>query len=86
MSLVVIVATAFAGTATNLRQDTVDTSVVRWGVPAAIVAAFAAAVVANRLDASVLERIYGLVALGLGIESVVMSVRGMRARPLLRRV
>jgi uncharacterized membrane protein YfcA len=86
VSLVVIVATAGAGTVTNLRQDTVDMGVVRWGVPAAVVAAFAAAVVANRLDAGVLERIYGLAALGLGIESIVTSLRGMRGRPLIRRV
>lgn len=81
VSLAVIVATALAGTATNLRQGAVDIEAAVWIAPAAIAAGFAASVLANRLDADVLRRIYGVTALGLGAESAWSAVRAMRARP-----
>ena len=79
VSLVVIIATAALGTATNLRQGTVDLALVRWIAPAAVVAALAAATIANRLDAEALRRVYGITALLLGIETMYTSYRMMRA-------
>ena len=79
VSLVVIVFTGTAGTVTNLRQETVDMALLRWVAPAAIIAAFLAALAANRVDDAVLRRIYGATALLLGIETVYTSVRGLRA-------
>ncbi len=66
------------GTVTNLRQGTVDIEVLRWVAPAAMIAAFAAALAANRVDDAVLRRIYGITALLLGIETVYSSARGLR--------
>ena len=79
VSLVVIVFTGAFGTITNLRQEMIDIDVARWVAPAAIVAAFAASLVANRLDGDVLKRIYGLTALMLGAQTVYSSVQGIRA-------
>jgi uncharacterized membrane protein YfcA len=79
VSLVVIVFTAIAGTATNLRNDTVDVGMLRWVAPAAVVAALIAAVAANRVDDGVLRRIYGATALLLGLQTVYTSVRGLLA-------
>ena len=78
VSLVVIVLTGFAGTVTNVRQGAVDAPTVRWIAPAAVVAAFAASLVANDIDAAVLERIYGVTALLLGAQIIVESVRKVR--------
>ncbi len=78
VSLAVIIATAALGTATNLRQDAVDTSAVAWIAPSAVAAAFVAALVANRLDADLLKRIYGGIALILGVETFYSVWRGMR--------
>jgi hypothetical protein len=82
VSLVVIVATATLGTVTNLRQDAVDVTVVAWVAPAAVLAALAAAVVANRVDADLLKRIYGATALILGVETIYAAWRGLRHEPI----
>ena len=79
VSLVVIVLTGFAGTITNVRQGAVDAPTVRWIAPAAVVAAFAASIVANDIDAAVLERIYGVTALLLGVQTIFESARRLRA-------
>lgn len=84
VSLVVIVATAAAGTATNLRQGTVDLSIVRWVAPVALAAAVIAALIANRVDADTLKRVYGVIALLLGIEAIYSSWRGMSAQTAQR--
>lgn len=81
VSLVVIVATAFAGTLTHARQATIDAETVRWVAPVAMAAALAASLVANRLDPTLLKRIYGITALGLGFESIVTGWRAMRPTP-----
>jgi uncharacterized membrane protein YfcA len=78
VSLVVIAVTAALGTATNLRQDAVDLTTVAWLAPAAVIAAFAAAIVANRIDAELLKRIYGSTALLLGMETMYSAWRGLR--------
>lgn len=85
VSLVVIVATGALGTATNLRQGTVDLAVARWIAPAAVVAALLAALTANRIDTEVLKRIYGVTALLLGIETMYTSWRMRRAEPVRQR-
>jgi uncharacterized membrane protein YfcA len=85
VSLVVIVATGALGTATNLRQGTVDLAAARWIAPAAVVAALLAALTANRIDAEVLRRIYGVTALLLGIETMYTSWRMTRAEPVRQR-
>lgn len=79
VSLVVIVFTGFFGTLTNVRQQMIDVDTAWWLAPTAVVAAFGASLLANRLDADVLKRIYGLTALGLGIQTIYASGRGMRA-------
>lgn len=86
VSLVVIVATACAGTVTNARQDTIDGATVRWVAPIAMAAALAASLFANRLDPVVLKRIYGFTALGLGIETVATGWQALRKRPDVRKV
>ncbi len=81
VSLVVIVCTGAFGTATNLRQQMIDIETVRWVVPAAVAAAAGASLVANRLDAEVLQTIYGLTALALGCQVVFSGMRMRRPRP-----
>lgn len=80
VSLVVIVCTGFFGTLTNLRQQAIDFETMKWVVPSAVAAAFIASLWANRLDAEVLKRVYGVVALLLGSQIIVNTVRMMRAR------
>ncbi len=79
VSLVVILFSGFFGTLTNLRQDTIDLGIARLVIPPAVVAAFAASLLANRLDGDVLKRIYGLTALALGIQTVYSSARALQA-------
>lgn len=78
VSLVVIVLAGAVGTLTNLRQGAIDIETAKWTVPAAVVAAVAASIVANRLDVEALKRIYGLVALFLGCQIVYSTWRGTR--------
>lgn len=82
VSLVVIVTTAALGTATNVRQDAVDVSLVGWLAAPAVVAAFAAALLANRVDADLLKRIFGGTALVLGAQTMYSAWRGDRYQPV----
>ncbi len=68
VSLVVIIATGAIGTVTNLRQGTIDVGIAKWVTPGAVVAAFAASLIANRLDGDVLKIIYGVTALLLSCQ------------------
>lgn len=86
VSLVVIVATGAVGTMTNLRQETIDAGTVLWVMPAAVIAALAASILANRLDVEVLKTIFGLTALFLGCQTVYTTMRALRTRPLAQRV
>jgi uncharacterized protein len=86
VSLALIVCTGLFGTVTNLRQETIDVETVKWVVPVAVVAAFAASLFANRLDAEVLKTIYGLTALGLGGQIMYTTARTLRVRPVTRKV
>ncbi len=83
VSLVVIVFTGAMGTVTNLRQKAVDIEIAKWVIPPAVIAAFAAALAANAIDAEALKRMYGLTALALGAQAIFTSVRGLRTgRPM----
>lgn len=83
VSLVVIVCTGAIGTATNLRQETIDIRIAKWVIPPAVAAAFIASLAANAIDAEALKRIYGLAALALGAQTIFTSVRGLRTgRPV----
>lgn len=83
VSLVVIVCTALVGSITNLRQSMIDVEITTWVVPAAVVAAFIASLVANAIDAEVLKRIYGVTALLLGIQTIYTSALTIRNRRTL---
>lgn len=78
VSLVVIIMTGVVGTATHWRQDNIDAAVVARVAPAAVIAAFIASLFANAADAALLTRIYGIVALLLGIEMMWTAVRALR--------
>lgn len=80
VSLVVIIITAAIGTVTNLRQDTIDAETAGWVAPAAVLAAVGASVLANRMDTELLKRIYGVVALLLGVQTVFTAWRALRQR------
>ena len=75
VSLVVIICTGAFGTLTNLRQDTIDVRTVKWVTPVAMVAAFGASLIANRLDDDVLKRIYGVTALFLACQILYTTLR-----------
>lgn len=79
VSLVVIVATAAAGTVTNWRQGVVDARTVAWTAPLACGAALAASLVANAIDSSALRVVYGLTALLLGVQTVFTTIGRLRA-------
>jgi len=78
VSLVVIILTGMFGTFTHFRQGTVDLETVKWVAPAAVTAALAGSIIANRLDVDVLKRIYGLVALFLGCQVIYTTWRALR--------
>jgi hypothetical protein len=80
VSLVAIVCTGMIGTVTNLRQDTIDITTLRMAAPAAVAAAFIAAVTANRLDVDVLKRVYGFTALFLGFQIIYTTARALIMR------
>lgn len=86
VSLVVIISTGVFGTLTNLRQDTIDVETVKLVTPIAVVAAFFASLLANRLDAEMLKRIYGITALFLGAQIVYNTARTVAARPTIQKV
>jgi len=86
VSLVVIVLTGIFGTVTNLRQDTIDLETVKLVAPVAVVAAFFASIAANRFDADLLRRIYGITALFLGMQIVYNTVRSLSEPQTIERV
>ena len=69
-SLMAIVATGIVGGLTHLRNQNVDVPAVVQVAPAAIVAGFIAAFVADRLDAAVLQRIFGVVMVYLALSMI----------------
>ncbi len=77
-SLAAIIATAFVGGATHLRQGNVDLPTVAWVAPAAALAGFGAAFLADALDATVLRRIFAVVMLYLALTMIVGALREQR--------
>ena len=77
-SLAAIVATAIVGGLTHLRRGNVDLPSVAWVAPVAIVAAFGAALLADKLDPTVLRRIFAAVFIYFALTMIVGAVRGER--------
>ena len=75
-SLAAIVATGIVGGLTHLRQGNVEPSAVLWVAPAAVVAGFGGAFLADVLDEEVLRRIFGVVILYLSVTMIWGALRG----------
>jgi uncharacterized protein len=74
-SLAAIVPTAIVGSVTHLRNQNIDVPVVVQVVPGAIVAAFIAGFVADKLDANTLQRIFGVVMAYLALNTIWSALR-----------
>jgi uncharacterized membrane protein YfcA len=74
-SLAAIIATGIVGGFIHLRNKNVDVPAVVQVVPAAVVAGFIAAFVADRLDAAVLQRIFGVVMVYLAVTMIWGALR-----------
>jgi len=74
-SLVAIVPTAVVGSITHFRNKNIDGPVVVQIVPIAIVAGFAAGFVADKLDATTLQRIFGAVMAYLALSTIWSALR-----------
>ncbi|MCC7364143.1 MAG: sulfite exporter TauE/SafE family protein [Dehalococcoidia bacterium] len=82
-SLCTIVAAALVGALTHARHGSLDASAAKLIVPAAVPAGIAGAALAAQLDAGVLQRIFALVAVVVGVQMFVTATRMLRARPAL---
>ena len=78
-SLAAIVATGIVGGFTHLRRGNVEPSAVLWVAPAAVVAGFGGAFLADVLDEEVLRRIFGVVILYLSLNMIWGALRGWQA-------
>jgi uncharacterized membrane protein YfcA len=74
-SLAAIVATAIVGGVTHLRRGNVDIEAVVWVTPAAVIAGFGAALIADTLDAEVLQRLFAALALALSLNMIIGVLR-----------
>ncbi len=77
-SLNVIVVTAMVGAATHFRHGAVDIQAARWIVPSAVPAGLGGALLANALDAALLQTVFALVILGVGAQMLVTATRASR--------
>lgn len=75
ISLAAIVATSIVGGMTHFRQGNVQTGTVALVAPAAVVAAFGAAFLADALGADVLRRIFAVVMLYFALNMIVRALR-----------
>lgn len=78
ISLSVIIITAAVGGITHFRQGNVDLRTAVWAAPPAAAAAFAAAILADFIDAAVLRRIFAVVVLYVGVSTLLSTLRGER--------
>ena len=78
-SLAAIIATAIVGGATHLRQGNVHLPTVAWVAPAAALAAFGAAFLADALPAELLRRIFAVVVLYFALSMIVGALGKERA-------
>jgi uncharacterized membrane protein YfcA len=75
-SLVAIVPTAIVGSITHYGRDNIDIPAVIRVVPGAIIAALIAGFVADKLDATTLQRIFGVVMALLAVNTILGALRG----------
>jgi uncharacterized membrane protein YfcA len=78
VSLGAIIATGIVGGVTHLRRGNVDVSTAIGVAPAAIIAGFAGALAADKLDADILRRIFAVVVLYFGINMIWRVLRSER--------
>lgn len=83
VSLAVITVMALAGTITHYRKQNVRLRVALWIIPAAVIFSFLGGTVANMVDTSLLQQIFGGIVIATGIYMVVGGRRWWR-RGLLR--
>jgi uncharacterized membrane protein YfcA len=83
-SLAAIIATGIVAGYTHFRRGNVDVPTVVWVAPVAVVAGFAAAFVADRLDEDVLRRIFGVVVIYFALNMILGALRGPGASVLRR--
>ena len=69
-SLAAIVSTGIVGSLTHLRRGNVDVPAVAQVAPAAVIAGFVAGFIADRLDADILQRIFGVVMAYLALNMI----------------
>ena len=74
-SLAAIIPTAIVGSMTHLRHKNINVPVVVQVVPGAIIAAFVAGFIADKLDASTLQRIFGVVMVFLALNTIWSALR-----------
>lgn len=79
VSLGAIIATGIVGGVTHLRRGNVDVETAIGVAPAAVIAGFGGAMVADLLDAEVLRRIFAVIVLYFGITTI---VRVLRSEPI----
>jgi hypothetical protein len=78
VSLCVIVAAAITGSLTHARHGSVDGRAARAIVPLAVPAGIAGALVASWLNGDVLQLIFAVVLVGVGIQMFFTATRGLR--------
>lgn len=78
-SLAAIIATGIVGGLTHWRRGNVDVPTVLWVAPAAVVAGFGAAFLADRLDDEILRRIFGVFIVYFSVSMIVGALRGPQA-------
>lgn len=83
VSLCVIVAAATVGALTHARHGSLDLTVARWVIPTAVPAGMAGAYIASWLDAAVLQRIFALVAVAVGVQLAFTATRALRRPPAI---
>lgn len=81
VSLCVIVCAAAVGAFTHARHGSMDLAAARWIAPVAVPAGMAGALVASKLDAGTLQRIFALVAIGVGVQMLFTATRALRRAP-----
>ena len=74
-SLAAIIATAAVGGYTHFRQQNVDVRTVMWVAPVAVITGFAAALLADSLDASTLRRVFAVVSLYFALTMIIGAFR-----------
>ncbi|MCH8008692.1 MAG: sulfite exporter TauE/SafE family protein [Chloroflexi bacterium] len=74
-SLAAIIATAAVGGYTHFRRQNVDVRTVLWVAPIAVIAGFAAALLADSLDAGTLRRVFAVVSLYFALTMIIGAIR-----------